>query len=370
MNTMKKKIVLLLTAVLTISMLTGCSDKKNNEVESSEEIASSNDENVDVSNVPALKDLDVDKYVTLGEYKNLKLDMEVMKVTDADVEILVSNYYTTYATEEDGITDRAVAVGDIAIIDYEGKKDGVAFDGGTAQGASLEIGSGQFIAGFEEGLVGVMPGETVDLELKFPDEYHSEELEGADVVFTVTVHYILPKQMEDAVVAKMGIEGVTNEAELRIYLKDMLNEYADSMNESNKQNAVLDAFLSGCEYQEFTPEMIAKYGIMAEKMINTMATAYGTTPESFVSTNYGMDLTSFLDEYKMEALKQHLAMQAVANRENLNISDEELDKLLQEYATAAGYASVDEYVGSNSKEEFRESFMFDKVFRFLLENAE
>lgn len=244
----------------------------------------------------------------------------------------------------------------------------MAFDGGTANGASLGIGSGQFIAGFEEGLVGVMPGETVDLELTFPIPYHSAELEGADVVFTVTVHYILPAKMADTVVAKMGIEGVSNEAELRTYLKDMLDQYATSMNESNKQTAVLDAFLNDCKYEEFTPEMIAKYEAMAEKMIQALAANYGKMPEDYVSNYYGMELDAFVSDYAVEALKQHLAMQAVANRENLNITDDELEEMLQEYATAAG-VSVEEYLGQNTREEFRESFMFDKVFKYLVGNA-
>lgn len=365
---MKKKLVLLLTAVLTISMLAGCGDK-GNEVESSEAVAQSNEETVDLSSVPAIKDMDVDKYVTVGNYKEIKVDYEAVNVTDADVDVLVSNYYTTYATQEDGVTDRAVEVGDTVIIDYVGKKDGVAFDGGTANGASLGIGSGQFIAGFEEGLVGVMPGETVDLELTFPTPYHSPELEGADVVFTVTVHYILPEKMADAVVAKMGIEGVSNEAELRTYLKDMLDQYATNMNESNKQTAVLDAFLNDCKYEEFTPEMIAKYEAMAEKMIQALAANYGMMPEDYVSNYYGMELDAFVSDYAVEALKQHLAMQAVANRENLNITDDELEEMLQEYATAAGMSSVEEYLGKNTREEFRESFMYDKVFKYLVGNA-
>lgn len=365
---MKKKLVLLLTAVLTISMLAGCGDK-GNEVESSEAVAQSNEETVDLSSVLAIKDMDVDKYVTVGNYKEIKVDYEAVNVTDADVDVLVSNYYTTYATQEDGVTDRAVEVGDTVIIDYVGKKDGVAFDGGTANGASLGIGSGQFIAGFEEGLVGVMPGETVDLELTFPTPYHSAELEGADVVFTVTVHYILPAKMADTVVAKMGIEGVSNEAELRTYLKDMLDQYATSMNESNKQTAVLDAFLNDCKYEEFTPEMIAKYEAMAEKMIQALAANYGMMPEDYVSNYYGMELDAFVSDYAVEALKQHLAMQAVANRENLNITDDELEEMLQEYATAAGMSSVEEYLGKNTREEFRESFMYDKVFKYLVGNA-
>ena len=107
---------------------------------------------------------------------------------------------------------------------------------------------------------------------------------------------------------------------------------------------------------------------MAEKMIQALAANYGMMPEDYVSNYYGMELDAFVSDYAVEALKQHLAMQAVANRENLNITDDELEEMLQEYATAAG-VSVEEYLGQNTREEFRESFMFDKVFKYLVGNA-
>ena len=353
---MKKKLLPVLTALLTIGLLAGCGNGAANK-------------KTDFSDVPALKDMDVDQYVTLGDYKTIQVSIERSEVTDEAVDSWVNSYYTTYATEEDGIKDRAVEMGDLIILDYEGKQDGVAFSGGSAQGASLAIGSGQFIPGFEEGLVGVNPGETVDLNLTFPKEYHNADLAGAEVVFTVTVQYILPEKIEDAVVAKMGIEGVSNEAQLRQHIKDMLDVYVQNINESSKQSAVLDAFLNACEYQEFPEKLIAKYEDMGRRIINSAAANSGTTPEQFISVNYNMNLESFLAEYSVEALKQNLAMQAVANRENLNVSDEELESSLNEYAANAGYATVEEYLGETTREDFRESFMFDKVFQYLVENA-
>ena len=172
---------------------------------------------------------DVEQYVTLGEYKGLQVTVTEPAVDDATLETeLESVYFANVTAENGGITDRAVAEGDTINLDYEGKKDGVAFSGGTAAGASLTIGSGQFIAGFEEGLVGVKPGETVDLDLTFPEEYHSADLAGQAVVFTVTVNYIQPTEMEDSVVAGMGIDNVTNLEELKQNVYDELYAQYDA----------------------------------------------------------------------------------------------------------------------------------------------
>lgn len=157
-----------------------------------------------------LNQMKVEKYVTLGDYQNLSVTVDAAAVDDTELAALVNSVYVDNVTAENGgIVDRAVETGDTVIIDYEGKKDGVAFEGGTAQEASLTIGSGRFIDGFEDGLIGVKPGETVDLNLTFPESYGNAELAGQPVVFTVTVHFIrpaevAPEDMEDAVVASMG----------------------------------------------------------------------------------------------------------------------------------------------------------------------
>mgnify|MGYP003523801688 FL=1 len=159
---MKKKTLGLLAAVLSVAMLAGCGAKDTGDASISQGAADS----------VVLKNLDVDKYVTLGEYKGLEVSVDTVEVDEDEWDTLVNNvYYGNITADNGGIKDRAVETGDTVNIDYEGKKDGVAFEGGTAQGYDLTIGSGSFIDGFEDGLIGVMPGETVDLDLPFPEGY-------------------------------------------------------------------------------------------------------------------------------------------------------------------------------------------------------
>lgn len=161
---MKKKTLGLLVAVLSVCMLAGCGAKDAGDGTGTSTGAGTES--------TALKDMDVDKYVTLGEYKGLEVSVDTVEVDEDEWDTLVNNvYYGNITAENGGIMDRAVETGDTVNIDYEGKKDGVAFDGGTAQGYDLTIGSGSFIAGFEDGLIGVMPGEIVDLDLTFPENY-------------------------------------------------------------------------------------------------------------------------------------------------------------------------------------------------------
>lgn len=346
---MKKKAISIMTALLAAGMLAGCGN---------------------LSPARDLKDMKVEEYVTLGEYKGLQVTVDPIAVDDSEVESLMNTAYSNYVTKETGgIVDRAVEMGDTANIDFEGKKDGVAFDGGTAQGSNLTIGSGSFIDGFEEGLVGVMPGETVDLELTFPETYWSEDLAGQAVVFTVTVNFIVPTKMEDAVVATMGIEGVNTVEELRQYAYDYLYSNAESNYNTSVENEVLNTFLNSCVFHEIPDSVLDTYEQMARDGITQQAASYGMDVEYFTSNFYGTDFESFVTEYRTEAAKQDIALQAVANRENLNIGDEELNTTLQEYAANAGYDTVEEFIGEGSMEDYRNYLMCEKVLDFLVENA-
>ena len=163
-----RKSVSLIAVFLLAGLLAGCGQEP--------EVTNSN-----------LSEMNVDKYVTLGDYSNISISVEPVEVQQSQWDELTLAVYQSYVTAENGgVTNRAVEEGDIVIIDYAGKKDGVAFEGGTASNANLTIGSGRFIDGFEEGLIGVIPGETVDLNLAFPDDFRNEELAGQPVVFTVT----------------------------------------------------------------------------------------------------------------------------------------------------------------------------------------
>ena len=344
---MNRKAMAGIAAVLAAGILAGCSSAE----------------------VP-LKDMDVDSYVTLGKYKGIEVDIAPITVDETQLETLVREAYNSKVTlENGGITDRAVENGDTVNIDYEGKKDGVAFDGGTAQGSLLTIGSGRFIDGFEEGLIGVTPGETVDLNLTFPENYGSADLAGQDVVFTVTVNFILPQEMEDAVAASVGIEGVSTVEELRQYAYDFLYANAENSYNTELQNAVLDAFMESCVFEEVPQYMVEEYEAVTRESLEIQAESYGMDADTMTSYFYGMDVDTFVSTYSEEAVRQDIAMQAVANREGLNIDDEELNATLLEYANNAGYNTVEEYVGDTSLEDYRDYLMYEKVLAFLTENA-
>ena len=363
---MKKKTLGLLAAILSVCMLAGCGAK-----DTGDGTGAATDAGTEST---ALKDMDVDKDVTLGEYKGLAVSVDTVEVDEDEWDTLVNNvYYGNITAENGGIMDRAVETGDTVNIDYEGKKDGVAFDGGTAQGYDLTIGSGNFIAGFEDGLIGVMPGETVDLDLTFPENYGNSDLAGQAVVFTVSVNYIQPAQdgeFSDEIISNFGIDGVTNEEELRQYAYDYLNENAQQNYETNVQQAVMDAFMANNTFTSVPEAMVQKYSDAAESSITSMASAYGVDADTFTQYYYGQDLATFLSTYAEQTAKQDIALQAVANKENLNISDEELDQMLQDRATAAGYDTTSEYIGETSREDYREYFLYDKVLDYLVENAQ
>lgn len=374
---MKKFIGVFATVLLSATLLTGCGGSDNTSEISSEissesstesSIESSSSDTTSETEKQYLADMKVEDYVTLGEYKGIAVSVAGVTVDDATWDSMVDQLYSGSMTQEYATTDRAVETGDTVDIDYAGTKDGVAFDGGTATAQKLTIGSGSFIDGFEDGLVGVMPGETVELNLTFPETYSSTELAGQEVVFTVTVNYIVP-EMTDEIVAGITDSEFSTVEDMRQYVYDYLYSTNESTYTTEVENAILEAFISSCTFTEFPETMISQYRENIRASIEATATSYGMDAETYIYSYYYMDLETFLDTYSVESVKQSVALQAVANLEGLNVTDDELQTKLDEYVSLGGYTSVEEMLGENSKEDYREYFMFDKVYDFLVENA-
>lgn len=319
-----------------------------------------------------LSQLKTEKYVTLGDYKNLTVSVTQPKANDAYTEqVMLAVYIESISADNGGITDRAVAVGDTVNIDYVGKMDGVPFANGSDAGALLTIGSGQFIEGFEDGLIDVMPGDTVDLEMSFPDPYYNNlDLSGQPVVFTVTVNFILPivesiEDMQDEVVPAIEIEGVTTVEELHQYVY----EYLDELYTVSVEGAVIDAFLAQCVFKSLPEHLLEQSREdLNTNLLNAMAEA-GVTPDEFALYN-GMTISDYVETYASDGVKQRLAFQAVANKEGLNVDDEELQLKMEEYAADNGYESVEQLFNDNSLEDFRVYFMCLNVLDFLRENTQ
>jgi trigger factor len=187
---MKKRVLLIMG--LSIMLLVGGCSKKNNEAQDTTDKPKTTDSNIvkDVTVLPEKKDYNPQDYVTLGKYKGIEVTYTKKEVTDADVEAAIDQDLNSHMSYPD-TGKKVVENGDMVNIDYEGKIDGKAFDGGSATDAKLTIGSGGYIKGFEEGLKGKKVGDKTDLKLTFPKDYQNADVAGKPVVFTVTIKAIV-----------------------------------------------------------------------------------------------------------------------------------------------------------------------------------
>lgn len=314
-----------------------------------------------------LDEIKVENYVNLGEYKGMEVVQAPPEVTEESIDSYI-NYFLSL-NPSDGAKE-----GDTVNIDYAGTLDGVAFDGGTAAGQNLTLGSGRFIAGFEEGLIGAKAGDTVELNLTFPEDYHAE-LAGKDVVFTVTVNAIMaaePQELNDAYVKGLD-NGCSTVEEYRQYVSDLLMEDATAAYENSIENSLVDMLMERCEFTKEPPQaMVADYEEILTANLTAEAAGYGVTLEQLMSLGYGMDADSYTDEIKKQAeryAQQSIMLQAIADKENLSISEEELQAEMEEIAAAGAYESVEELQKDLDARRYKESMMAQKVMGMLRENA-
>ena len=248
------------------------------------------------------------EYVAVTEYKGIKVSgvEEAAKITEEDVEAQIEYILSGYA-EKVEVTGRAAQNGDIANIDYVGKKDGVAFDGGTANGYDLPLGSGTFIDGFEAGIVGHNVGETFDLNLKFPENYGSAELAGQAVVFTVTLNSLtmeeVPELTDDFVKENLSTEAKTV-AEYKAEVREKLQKTNDDNYKAELRDAAWQVVLSNATVNEYPEEAIAKYTDLLVTEYQTMASYYGMAFGDFLNTYMGMDEETFNSEVETIAQNQ------------------------------------------------------------------
>ena len=316
------------------------------------------------------------EYIALGDYKGLKVERLSTDVTDDDVEDLLKSLLSS-AVQYEEITDHDdVRNGDIANIDFVRKRDGVAFDGGTGKSYDLEIGSGTFIPGFEESMVGMKVGETKELDLTFPEDYGAAELAGQDVVFEVTVNSL--KKKAEAKITDEAVKEYTNGAyetidDYKVKLRDDLVsesvQYADSAMYSDLwEQAVDNATVKGSLPEELVNE---KKELMKNNAL-AYAESYNMTVEEFLNGSMGITEAEFEEQtadYALKAAKEALVLHAIADAEGLNVTDEELQNGIDEYVTMYNYPSKEDFINSTDMDEFREYILESKVQEFLADNA-
>ena len=273
--------------------------------------------------------------VKLGDYKGLPIKKKATRVTqkdiDAEVERLQQRYADMVVKEEGNVES-----GDTAVIDFEGFKDGVAFDGGKAEAYPLEIGSGAFIPGFEDQLIGMAKEETKDINVTFPEDYQVAELAGQPVVFKVTVHEIKTKvlpEANDELIKEAKIKDVETMEDYRAYVKKNLSERKDRENEENFTNELLEKVVANAEV-EIPDAMIERETDEMVREITQRLSAQGFTLEQFAQVT-GQDEEKIRAEVRQDAEKKvrvRLVLEAVAEAEQFEISDEEIDAELKAIA--------------------------------------
>ncbi len=275
--------------------------------------------------------------VKLGKYKNLDVKKEKAEVTKEEIEEAIKNMRQRFA--ENVLKEGEIAEGDVAIIDFEGFADGKAFEGGKGENYSLTIGSGTFIPGFEEQLIGLKSGDEKDVIVTFPEDYHAEDLKGKEATFKVKVNEVkeisVPELDEDFF-ADLGMEGIDTKEKLEAEISDNILSHKESEIENKFMDALLDEAAKGVEVE--IPD------VMVEEELDRMVSQYrehlqmqGISLEQFYQfTNSNED--ALRDQMREEATKRityRLMLEEIAKQEKLEISDEdaaqEAEKMAEKY---------------------------------------
>ena len=329
----------------------------------------------DVDGIPVVdEDADPAECVTLGDYKNLTLEKKVEQVTDDDVQNAILS--ETSVTMED--PDATVQEGDTADIAYVGKIDGEEFDGGSSDSYNLVIGSGTFIDGFEDGVVGMKTGETKDLNLKFPDNYQSTDLAGKDVVFTVTVNaFTRPAENIDGwELDDEWVAANTDYSTVDDYYagkRAELEAANETTAENNLQDDAMQRVADGCTFTKIPKLYIA----LGEEDYDKRYTNY--------LQNYGISLDDYLEQYADRATynqekatyagtmaKSALLLDAVKEAEGWTTDDQDYQEILNDEAANANMSQEDFLNAANDyygEDTVVRNIMMERLINTVLDNA-
>lgn len=277
--------------------------------------------------------------VTLGEYKNIEVDPFTVTVTDAEIDEQINRERESNSRMID-VDDRPVANGDLVRLDYEGTISGEPFEGGKGEDYPLTIGSGSFIPGFEEQLIGAKIGEDRDVVVTFPEDYHAEELRGKVAVFACKVNSIQMKelpQLDDDFA--QDVSEFDTLAEYRESIRKSITERKENEAKRAKESAVVDKIIENAQMD--IPEAMIKDQIerMKETFERQVTSQFqGISMEQYLKLT-GMDAQKLEEQMRPEAIKRiqnSLVLEAVADAENIEISDEKLDEEIQKMADSYG----------------------------------
>ena len=310
--------------------------------------------------------------VTLGEYKGLEIEKVSTRVTQKEVDAKIQEEAEKNARTIT-VTDRPVQDGDEVILEFEGFVDGVAFEGGKGENYPLTIGSGSFIPGFEEQLVGAEAEKEMEVKVTFPEDYHAEDLKGKEAVFKCTVHEIKAKELpeiDDEFAAEVS-EFDTLE-EYKADIKAKIKDQKASEGKRKQEDQAVDAAVKNAQYEIPQPMIETQVMQMADDFAQRIQSQGISLEQYFQFT--GMTADKMMDELRPQAIKRietRLVLEAIAKAENIEISDEKLDEELAKMAESYKMEvdKLKEFMGENEKKQMKEDMAVQEAVTFLVENA-
>ncbi|MCM1303708.1 MAG: trigger factor [Lachnospiraceae bacterium] len=312
--------------------------------------------------------------VTLSQYKGVKVDKMDVEVSDDEVNAEIDREREKNARTID-VADRAVKDGDVTVLDFEGFVDGVAFEGGKGEDYPLTIGSGAFIPGFEEALIGAEIGKETDVNVTFPEDYQAAELAGKAAVFKCTVKKIQEKQLpelDEDFVADVSEESDTVE-EYKEEIKKKLIGRKEEEAKIAKEDAVIDAIIKEAEMDIPDAMVETQQRQMVQEFAQRMQ-AQGISMDQYMQFT-GADTDTLMEQAKPQALKRiqsRLVMEAVVAAEKIEASEEEFEEEIKTMSEAYQMEAdkVKELLGEDGTRQVREDICIKKAVAFVVENAE
>ena len=310
--------------------------------------------------------------VTLGDYKGLKVDKVSTRVTQKEVDEEIEKERERNARTIE-VTDRAVQDKDEVTLDFEGFVDGVAFEGGKGEDYPLTIGSGSFIPGFEEQLIGAEIDKEVEVNVTFPKEYHSEELAGKDATFKCTVHTIKAKELPELAdeFASEVSECETMDA-YRAEVKKNIKERKERTGKEKKENQAVDQAIENAQMD--IPEAMIEFQVrqMADDFARRIQQQGLTVEQYFQFT--GMTAEKMMEEMRPQAeksIKTRLVLEAIVKAENIEVSDERVEEELTKMAEAyqMEVEKLKEFMGENEKKQIKEDLAVQEAITLLVNES-
>jgi trigger factor len=308
--------------------------------------------------------------VTLGQYKGIEVNAIKTDVSDSEVNAEIKNLLSTNSELQP--KEGALELGDTAIFDFEGFLDGTPFEGGKAENYSLEIGSNQFIPGFEEQMVGMLPGDEKELNVTFPENYQAENLKGKAVVFNVKLHEVKTKavaELNDEFVKSLNREGVTTVEELKASTRKTLEDQKKSEAENTITEQVITAVLNNAS-MDIPQEMVDEEIAQAKENVVNQAKQYGLELDMFLSLS-GVNKEQFetqLQEESLKRVKTTLVVEQIAKLEGFTANEEELvakyDELAKRYNMPV--EDIKKYIPESA---LQNDVVLNKAYQFILDSA-